>query len=102
MMIRNRAPWLVILFLSEMLTTTAMGFFQNEIARAVVLSLFLPLIISSGGNSGSQATTLIIRAMALGEVHLRDWWRVMRREAFSGLALGGLLGAIGFLRITIW
>jgi magnesium transporter len=101
-MIRKRAPWLGILFLSEMLTTTAMGFFENEIARAVVLALFLPLIISSGGNSGSQATTLIIRAMSLGEVTLRDWWRVMRREVFSGLALGTILGAIGFLRISVW
>ena len=101
-MVRKRAPWLVILFLSEMLTTTAMGFFEGEIAKAVVLALFLPLIISSGGNSGSQATTLIIRAMALGEVTLRDWWRVMRREAVSGLSLGLILGTIGFLRITIW
>src|SRR6266850_1763972 len=101
-MIRKRAPWLVILFLSEMLTTTAMGFFQHEIEKAVVLSLFLPLIISSGGNSGSQATTLIIRAMAISEVTLRDWWRVMRREAFSGLALGGILGTLGFVRISLW
>src|SRR4029077_1128846 len=101
-MIRKRAPWLVILFLSEMLTTTAMGFFQDEIAKAVVLALFLPLIISSGGNSGSQATTLIIRAMSIGEVTLRDWWRVMRREAMSGFALGTILGTIGFLRITLW
>ena len=101
-MVRKRAPWLVILFLSEMLTTTAMGFFEGEIAKAVVLALFLPLIISSGGNSGSQATTLIIRAMALGEVRLRDWWRVMRREAASGLSLGVILGTIGFLRITVW
>jgi len=101
-MISKRAPWLVILFLSEMLTTTAMGFFQHEIERAVVLSLFLPLIISSGGNSGSQATTLIIRAMAISEVTLRDWWRVMRREAFSGLALGVILGSLGFLRISLW
>jgi magnesium transporter len=101
-MIRKRAPWLVILFLSEMLTTTAMGFFENEIARAVVLALFLPLIISSGGNSGSQATTLIIRAMSLGEVTLNDWWKVMRREVFSGLALGMILGSIGFLRISVW
>jgi len=101
-MIRKRAPWLVILFLSEMLTTTAMGFFEKEIERAVVLALFLPLIISSGGNSGSQATTLIIRAMAISEVTLRDWWRVMRREAMSGLALGCILGGIGFLRITVW
>lgn len=101
-MIRKRAPWLVILFLSEMLTTTAMGFFEGEIARAVVLALFLPLIISSGGNSGSQATTLIIRAMSLGEVTLRDWWQVMRREIMSGLALGMILGSIGFLRISLW
>ena len=101
-MIRKRAPWLVILFLSEMLTTTAMGFFEGEIARAVVLALFLPLIISSGGNSGSQATTLIIRAMSLGEVTLHDWWRVMRREILSGLALGIILGSIGFLRISLW
>ena len=101
-MVRKRAGWLVILFLSEMLTATAMGFFEDEIARAVVLALFVPLIISSGGNSGSQAATLVIRAMALGEVRLRDWWRVMRRELLSGLALGGILGAIGFLRITVW
>jgi magnesium transporter len=101
-MIRKRAGWLVILFLSEMLTATAMGFFEEEIARAVVLALFVPLIISSGGNSGSQAATLVIRAMALGEVRLRDWWRVMRREVLSGLALGSVLGTIGFLRISIW
>lgn len=101
-MVRKRAPWLIILFLSEMLTTTAMSFFEDEISRAVVLALFLPLIISSGGNSGSQATTLIIRAMALGEVTLGFWWRVMRREIISGLLLGLILGAIGFLRITLW
>jgi magnesium transporter len=101
-MIRKRAPWLVILFVSEMLTATAMGFFQDEIARAVVLALFVPLIISSGGNSGSQATTIVIRAMALGEVILRDWWKVMRREVFSGLTLGIILGTIGFLRIAVW
>jgi magnesium transporter len=101
-MTRKRAPWLVVLFLSEMLTTTAMAFFEDEISKAVVLALFLPLIISSGGNSGSQATTLIIRAMAVGEVTLSDWWRVMRRELFSGLLLGGILGVIGFLRIGVW
>jgi magnesium transporter len=101
-MIRKRAPWLVILFLSEMLTATAMGFFEDEIAKAVVLALFVPLIISSGGNSGSQATTIVIRAMALGEVALRDWWKVMRREVFSGLTLGIILGTIGFLRIAVW
>jgi magnesium transporter len=101
-MIRKRAPWLVILFLSEMLTATAMGFFADEIAKAVVLALFVPLIISSGGNSGSQATTIVIRAMALGEVALRDWWKVMRREVLSGLTLGIILGTIGFLRIAVW
>ena len=101
-MVRKRAGWLVLLFLSEMLTATAMGFFEGEIARAVVLALFIPLIISSGGNSGSQAATLIIRAMALGEVALRDWWRVMRREVISGLLLGAILGSIGFLRIALW
>ena len=101
-MIRKRANWLVILFLGEMLTATAMGFFEAQIERAVVLALFVPLVISSGGNSGSQAATLVIRSLALGEVGLRDWWRVMRREVLSGLALGSLLGAIGFLRIAFW
>ena len=102
LMIRKRAGWLVILFLGEMLTATAMGFFEKEIEKAVVLALFVPLIISSGGNSGSQASTLVIRALALTEVTLRDWWRVMRREVLSGLGLGLILGSIGFLRITIW
>lgn len=101
-MIKKRAGWLVILFLGEMLTATAMGFFEKEIERAVVLALFVPLIISSGGNSGSQAATLAIRALALGEVKLRDWRRVMRREVFSGLVLGAILGGIGFLRIAVW
>ncbi|MBI3757768.1 MAG: magnesium transporter [Deltaproteobacteria bacterium] len=101
-MVRKRAGWLVILFLGEMLTATAMGFFEKEIERAVVLALFVPLIISSGGNSGSQASTLVIRALALGEVTVREWWRVMRREVFSGLALGTILGGIGFLRISLW
>lgn len=101
-MVKKRSTWLVVLFLGEMLTATAMAFFEKEIARAVVLALFVPLIISSGGNSGSQAATLIIRAMALGEVTLRDWWRVMRREILSGFFLGSVLGAIGFLRITVW
>ncbi|MGZ3357126.1 MAG: magnesium transporter, partial [Isosphaeraceae bacterium] len=101
-MIRKRATWLVILFVGEMLTATAMGYFEHEISRAVVLALFVPLIISSGGNSGSQAATLIIRALALGEVKLRDWWRVLRREVFSGLLLGFILGTIGFLRIALW
>ncbi len=101
-MVRKRATWLVVLFLSEMLTATAMGKFETEIAKAVVLSIFVPLVISSGGNSGSQASTLIIRAMALGEVTLKDWWHVMRREILSGLSLGGVLGTIGFIRISAW
>jgi len=101
-MIRKRAGWLAALFLGEMLTATAMGYFEAEIAQAVILALFVPLIISSGGNSGSQATTLVIRAMALGEVHLRDWWRVIRREFATGLALGGILAAIGLVRILLW
>jgi magnesium transporter len=101
-MIRKRAGWLTALFLGEMLTATAMGVFEGEIARAVVLALFVPLIISSGGNSGSQAATLVIRALALGEVTLSDWWRVVRREVLAGLTLGAILGTIGFLRISIW
>ena len=101
-MVRKRAPWLVILFVGEMFTATAMGFFEHEIERAVVLSLFVPLILSSGGNSGSQASTLIIRAMALSEVTLADWWKVMRKEIASGLALGLILASIGFLRIAIF
>jgi magnesium transporter len=101
-MFRRRAGWLSALFLGEMLTASAMAFFEDEIARAVVLALFVPLIISSGGNSGSQASTLVVRAMSLGEVRLADWWRVVKRELASGLALGSLLGAIGFLRIVVW
>jgi magnesium transporter len=101
-LIKKRAGWLVILFLSEMLTATAMQFFQHEIETATVLALFIPLIMSSGGNSGSQASTLIIQAMALGEVTLTDWWRVMRRELISGFILGVILGSIGFLRIILW
>ena len=101
-MIQKRAGWLTALFLGEMLTATAMGFFEQEIQRAVVLALFVPLIISSGGNSGSQASTLVIRALALDEVSLGDWWQVLRRELGAGLALGGILGAVGFLRIGIW
>ena len=101
-LIKKRAGWLVILFLGEMLTATAMGFFQDEISKAVVLALFIPLIISSGGNSGSQASSIIIRAMALGEVTFVDWWRVMRREILSGIILGAILGSVGFLRIFLW
>ncbi len=101
-LVKKRATWLIVLFLGEMLTATAMAYFEDEIAKAVVLALFVPLIISSGGNSGSQASTLIIQAMAVGEISIRDWWRVMRREILSGLLLGTLLGVIGFLRIAIW
>lgn len=101
-MVKKRAGWLVVLFLGEMLTATAMSYFEDEIAKAVVLALFVPLIISSGGNAGSQAATLVIRALALGEFRLRDWWRVMRREFAAGLMLGAILGTIGFLRIVIW
>ncbi len=101
-MVRKRAGWLIILFLGEMLTATAMASYQEELAKALVLALFLPLIVSSGGNSGSQASTLMIRAMALGEVTLRDWWRVMSREVQAGLSLGLILGAIGVVRVAIW
>jgi magnesium transporter len=101
-LIRKRSVWLIVLFVGEMMTASAMGYFDKEIQKAVVLALFIPLVISSGGNSGSQAATLIIRAMALKELNLRDWWYVMRRELVSGLFLGVILGAIGFLRIIIW
>jgi magnesium transporter len=101
-LVKKRAGWLVILFLSEMLTATAMQFFQHEIEVATVLALFIPLIMSSGGNSGSQASTLIIQAMALGELTITDWWRVMKREIISGFLLGLILGTIGFMRIYIW
>src|SRR5258708_36896321 len=101
-MIKKRAGWLTALFLGEMLTATAMGHFEHEIAKAVVLALFVPLIISSGGNSGSQATSLIIRALALRELKLSDWWRIALRELPSGLALGAILGTVGVIRIVLW
>jgi magnesium transporter len=101
-MVRKRAVWLVVLFLGEMLTATAMANYQDELAKALVLALFLPLIISSGGNSGSQASTLMIRAMALGEVTLQDWWRVMSKEIQAGLFLGAILGVIGVIRVGAW
>jgi len=101
-MVRKRGGWLAILFVGEMFTATAMGYFEHEIARAVVLALFVPLIISSGGNSGSQASTLVVRALALGELKLRDWWRVASREVLSGCALGALLASIGLTRIIVW
>lgn len=101
-LVRKRAGWLTVLFVGELLTATAMAYFEEEIARAVVLALFVPLIISSGGNSGSQATTLVIRAMAVGEVKIRDWWRVLRREVGTGFALGSVLGALGVMRVVLW
>jgi magnesium transporter len=101
-MIRKRAGWLSALFLSEMLTASAMQFFEGELEKAIVLTLFIPLIMSSGGNSGSQATSLLIRALALGQLHLRDWWRVALRELPTGLALGAILGLIGVVRIIVW
>jgi magnesium transporter len=101
-MIRKRAGWLCALFISEMLTASAMQGFQGELERAIVLTLFIPLIMSSGGNSGSQATSLLIRALALQELRLRDWWRVALRELPTGIMLGSILGAIGVFRIAIW
>lgn len=101
-MVKKRAGWLLALFIGEMFTATAMGYYEQEIEKAVVLALFIPLIISSGGNSGSQASTLIIRAMALGEVRLKDWWKVFVRELSSGLSLGLILGGVGLLRIVFW
>jgi len=101
-MIRKRAGWLCALFLSEMLTATAMQRFQGEIERAAVLAMFIPLVMSSGGNSGSQATSLVIRALSLQEVRLRDWWKIAMRELPTGLVLGAILGLIGFTRIVLW
>jgi len=101
-MVQKRAGWLVVLFLGELLTASAMQFFEGELQKAIVLVQFIPLIISSGGNSGSQATSLIIRAMALGEFTISDWWLVLRREILSGLALGLILGIVGFTRIALW
>jgi magnesium transporter len=101
-MIKKRAGWLCALFVSEMLTATAMQRFQGEIERAAVLAMFIPLVMSSGGNSGSQATSLVIRALALQELKLRDWWRIALRELPTGLVLGSILGVIGFIRIVLW
>ncbi|RZJ37788.1 MAG: magnesium transporter [Chryseobacterium sp.] len=101
-MVKKRGFWLIVLFFSEMLTASAMGYFEDEIQKAVVLALFVPLIISSGGNTGSQAATLIIRAMALQEITLKDWWYVMKKEIFTGMFLGSILGIIGFMRIAFW
>jgi magnesium transporter len=101
-MMRKRAPWLIVLFIGEMFTASAMSFFEHEISKAVVLALFIPLIVSSGGNSGSQAATLIIRALAVGDVRISDWWQIMRKEILSGLVLGLILGSIGFLRVAAW
>ncbi|MDF0718848.1 magnesium transporter [Kaistella sp. PBT33-4] len=101
-MIKKRGLWLIVLFFLQLITATVMGFYENEIEKAVVLALFIPLIISSGGNSGSQAATLIIRAMALQEITLKDWWTVMKKEVTTGLVLGTFLGIIGFFRIMLW
>lgn len=101
-MLKKRGGWLSVLFLGEMLTATAMGGFEDQLAKAVVLALFIPLIISSGGNSGSQAATLIVRSLALAELRLKDWWRVCGRELRTGLALGAWLGLIGFARVELW
>ena len=101
-LMRKRLGWLAVLFLGEMLTASALGHFADEISRAVVLALFVPLIISSGGNAGSQASTLIIRSLALGEITIRDWWSIFRREIFSGIFLGFALGLIGFFRVVLW
>lgn len=101
-LVKKRASWLVILFLGEMLTASAMAFYEKEIAKAVVLALFVPLIISSGGNSGSQATSLIIRGLALKEFSFSDWWKIMKREIISGFILGLILGTVGFIRISVW
>ncbi len=101
-MLKKRAGWLVILFIGESLTATAMSFFENEIAKAVVLALFVPLIISSGGNTGSQASTLVIRALALNEITIKDWWQIIKKEIKVGLVLGLILGIIGFARVALW
>lgn len=101
-MVKKRSGWLIVLFIGESFTATAMGFFEDQIAKAVVLALFIPLIISSGGNTGSQASTLIIRALALGDITIKEWWRIFRRELSVGLTLGGILGIIGFVRVAIW
>lgn len=101
-LVKKRAGWLIILFIGELLTASVMQHYEDQLAKVIVLAMFLPLMISSGGNSGSQASTLIIQAMAMGEVKLYDWWKVFRREVISGLSLGLILGAIGFLRIYVW
>jgi magnesium transporter len=101
-MLRKRAGWLIALFIGESLTATAMSFFENQIAKAVVLALFVPLIISSGGNTGSQASSLIIRALAVGEINVKEWWTIVSKEIKTGLFLGVILGIIGFLRVAVW
>ena len=99
---KKRITWLVVLFLGEMLTATAMGYFEGEIAKVIVLTTFIPLILSSGGNTGSQASTLIIQAMSIGEITIEDWWKILKREILSGLLLGLVLGVIGFFRVMVW
>ena len=100
-MVKKRAVWLTILFVAQILTVIVIGYFESQISKAIVLSLFIPLIISSGGNSGSQAATLVIRAMAVGEITLKDWWQIMRREILSGLIIGLILGSLGFLEVAL-
>ena len=99
---KKRITWLVVLFFGEMLTATAMGYFEGELAKVLILATFIPLILSSGGNTGSQASTLIIQAMSVGEITIEDWWRILRREILSGLLLGIVLGIIGFFRVSVW
>ena len=101
-LVKKRVGWLIILFFGEMLTATAMAFYNDEMEKVIILTNFIPLIISTGGNSGTQASTLIIQAMALGEVTLKDWWKVIKREVISGVMLGTILGIIGFMRIATW
>ncbi len=99
---KKRITWLVVLFIGELFTATAMGYFEDELAKVLVLASFIPLILSTGGNSGSQSSTLIIQAMAVGEITITDWWRILRREIISGFLLGVLLGILGFFRVTMW
>jgi len=99
---KKRITWLVVLFIGELFTATAMGYFEDELAKVLVLASFIPLILSTGGNSGSQSSTLIIQAMSVGEITIADWWKILRREVLSGVLLGVLLGILGFFRVTMW
>lgn len=99
---KKRITWLVVLFIGELFTATAMGYFEDELAKVLVLASFIPLILSTGGNSGSQSSTLIIQAMAVGEITIADWWKILRREIIGGFLLGILLGILGFFRVAVW